>query len=163
MHIRIARPVSNLVRTERMYCTALNLTVLAKFQDHQGFDGVMLGIPGMDYHFEFTHRAEHPVVPSPTSEDLLVFYIVDRQEWQSTCDRVVENGFVHVTSLNPYWDVSGRTFVDLDGYRVVFQKSAWRTRRTHRERRLLGGPNVSCGSHCATRHEVLARLLIQSA
>ncbi|WP_408733903.1 hypothetical protein [Paraburkholderia tropica] len=52
---------------------------------------------------------------------------MDRQEWQSTCDRVVENGCVHVTSLNPYWDVSGRTLVDPDGYRVVLQSAAWRT------------------------------------
>ncbi|CAG9243289.1 VOC family protein [Paraburkholderia caribensis] len=126
MHIRIARPVSNLVRTERMYCAALNLAVLANFQNHHGFDGVMLGRPGMDYHFEFTHCAEHPVVPSPTDEDLLVFYIPDQQEWQLACDRIVDNGFVHVPSLNPYWDVSGRTFEDLDGYRVVLQNAAWR-------------------------------------
>lgn len=124
--MRIARPVSHLDRTERMYCAAFNLAVLAKFQNHQGFDGVMLGRPGMDYHFEFTHCAEHPVVPSPTIEDLLVFYIPDRQEWQSTHDRVVDHGFVPVPSLNPYWDVSGRTFEDPDGYRVVLQNAAWR-------------------------------------
>ncbi|QBR00878.1 VOC family protein [Paraburkholderia pallida] len=124
-HLRIARPVSNLARTERMYRAGLNLTLLARFQDHQGFDGVMLGSPGMDYHFEFTHCREHPVVPSPTSEDLLVFYIPNRQEWQSTCDRLVENGFVCVRSLNPYWDVSGRTFEDPDGYRVVLQNAMW--------------------------------------
>lgn len=124
-HIRIARPVRDLARTEHMYCAALNLSVLAKFEDHQGFDGVMLGSPGMDYHFEFTRCPGHPVVPSPTSEDLLVFYVPDRQEWQSTCDRLVENGFVHVISLNPYWDVSGRTFEDPDGYRIVLQNAAW--------------------------------------
>jgi hypothetical protein len=54
MHMRIARPVRNLARTEHMYCAALNLTLLATFHDHQGFDAVMLGSPGMDYHFEFT-------------------------------------------------------------------------------------------------------------
>jgi hypothetical protein len=109
-----------------MYCAALGLDVLAKFQNHQGFDGVILGRPGMDYHFEFTHCAENPVVPSTTSEDLLVFYVLDRQEWQSTCDRLVESGFMHVMSLNPFWDVSGRTFEDPDGYRVVLQNAAWR-------------------------------------
>lgn len=124
-HVRIARPVSNLARTEHMYCAALNLAVLAKFQDHQGFDGVMLGSPGMDYHFEFTQCRGHPLAPTPTREDLLVFYVPDRGEWQSTCDRLVENGFVSVTSFNPYWDVSGRTFEDPDGYRIVLQNSAW--------------------------------------
>jgi hypothetical protein len=126
MHIklRVARPVSDLSRAERMYCATLNLAVLARFQNHQGFDGVMLGSPGMQYHFEFTHRGEDPVVPTPTSEDLLAFYIPDRGEWQSTCDRFVKNGFVRVPSLNPYWDVSGRTFEDADGYRTVLQNEA---------------------------------------
>jgi hypothetical protein len=123
--IRIARPVGNLARAERMYCAALKLVVLARIQDHQGFDGVMLGRPGIDYHFEFTHCRAHPIVPSPTHEDLLVFYIPDRREWQSTCDRLTENEFVRVTSLNPYWDVSGRTFEDPDGYRIVLQNAAW--------------------------------------
>jgi hypothetical protein len=40
-----------------MYCAALNLVVLARFQDHQGFDGVMLGRSGMDYHFESSPNA----------------------------------------------------------------------------------------------------------
>ena len=36
-HLRIARPVSNLTRTERMYRDALELSVLARFEDHDGF------------------------------------------------------------------------------------------------------------------------------
>jgi hypothetical protein len=108
-----------------MYCAAFGLVVLARFQNHQGFDGVMLGHRGMDYHFEFTQCREHPVVPSPTPEDLLVFYTPDREEWKSSCNRLVDNGFVCVTSFNPYWDASGRTFADSDGYRVVIQNAAW--------------------------------------
>lgn len=123
--LRIARPVSDISRSENMYCAALNLVVLARFQDHQGFDGVMLGRSGMDYHFEFTQCREHPVAASPTHEDLLVFYTPDREEWESACDRLVDNGFVRVMSFNPYWDVSGRTFADPDGYRVVMQNAAW--------------------------------------
>lgn len=123
--LRIARPVSDISRSESMYCAALNLVVLARFQDHQGFDGVMLGRSGMDYHFEFTQCRERPVTACPTHEDLLVFYIPDREEWESACDRLVDNGFVRVTSFNPYWDVSGRTFADPDGYRVVMQNAAW--------------------------------------
>ncbi|MFM0689469.1 glyoxalase [Paraburkholderia strydomiana] len=125
MHLRVARPVRDLVLTERMYCVGLHLAVLARFQDHQGFDGVMLGSPGTDYHFEFTHCGEHPVLPRPTIEDLLVFYVPDRQEWSAMGNRLVENGFVRVKSFNPYWDVSGRTFEDADGYRLVLQNAAW--------------------------------------
>lgn len=123
--IRIARPVSDISQSESMYCAALKLVVLARFRDHQGFDGIMLGRPGMDYHFEFTQCREHPVVPSSTPEDLLVFYVPDQQEWESVCDRFIDNGFNRVASFNPYWDVSGRTFVDSDGYRIVIQNAAW--------------------------------------
>jgi catechol 2,3-dioxygenase-like lactoylglutathione lyase family enzyme len=123
--LRIARPVSDLPRSESMYCAALSLVVLARFQDHHGFDGVMLGRSGMDYHFEFTQCREHPVSPTPTPEDLLVFYLPEREGWRSTCERLVDNGFICVTSFNPYWDVSGRTFEDPDGYRIVLQNAPW--------------------------------------
>ncbi|PTQ91434.1 hypothetical protein C8K18_13123 [Paraburkholderia sp. GV068] len=115
-----------------MYCAALKLVDLAKFQNHQGFDGVMLGRPGMDY-FEFTQCLEHPVAPTPTREDLLIFYAPDRVEWQSTYDRLAESGFVCVTSLNPYWGVLGKTFEGDDGY-----PSFCKTRR---------GPRDACVMH----------------
>lgn len=124
--LRIARPVTDLSRTERMYCGAFELSVLARFEDHEGFDGVMLGSAGMDYHFEFTHSARHPVTPTPSIEDLVVFYIPDRETWQSLCKRAEDNGFVRVKSFNPYWDEAGRTYADPDGYRVVLQQAAWK-------------------------------------
>ncbi len=34
-------------------------------------------------------------------------------------------GFEPVRSLNPYWDVRGRTFEDPDGYRVVLECADW--------------------------------------
>jgi hypothetical protein len=34
-------------------------------------------------------------------------------------------GFREVPSNNPYWDLQGRTFEDIDGYRVVLQNAAW--------------------------------------
>lgn len=123
--LRIARPVSNVSKAEQMYCAALGLSVLGRFQDHKGFDGVMLGDAGMDYHFEFTQCRTHPVAPAPTQEDLLVLYIPDEGTWKSACARLTEHGFVQVVSFNPYWDVSGRTFEDFDGYRIVLQNAAW--------------------------------------
>ncbi|AYZ62490.1 glyoxalase [Burkholderia multivorans] len=124
-HLRIARPVSHLAATERMYRDAFGLTVLARFQDHDGFDGVMLGREGMDYHFEFTHCRTHPVAPAPTPEDLIVFYLPDSEIWKAACARATAHGFVRVKAFNPYWEVSGQTFEDLDGYRIVLQNAAW--------------------------------------
>lgn len=124
-HLRIARPVSDIARTTAMYCAGLGLRVLGKFEDHQGFDGVMIGNRGATHHFEFTYCRSHPVPPAPTPEDLAVFYVSDMKEWQDACLRMEAAGFARVASLNPYWDVHGRTFQDHDGYRVVLQNEAW--------------------------------------
>jgi catechol 2,3-dioxygenase-like lactoylglutathione lyase family enzyme len=124
-HVRIARPVGDLQRTRAVYCEGLGLRVLGSFEDHEGFDGVMLGLPGARFHFEFTRCAAHPVRPSPTAEDLAVFYLPDAAEWRRTCEAMLAAGFCQVASFNPYWDRCGRTFEDPDGYRVVLQNGAW--------------------------------------
>lgn len=38
---------------------------------------------------------------------------------------MLASGFERVQAYNPYWDVHGQTFEDLDGYRVVLQAGAW--------------------------------------
>jgi hypothetical protein len=124
-HIRIAKPVSNLVRAREMYSHGLGLCVLGSFENHAGFDGVMLGVPGADYHFEFTHSPHHPVYPAPTVEDLVVFYIPGEAEWEAACARMLGAGFRQVVASNPYWEVRGRTYEDEDGYRVVLEREGW--------------------------------------
>src|SRR5689334_7143998 len=94
--LRIARPVSSLQRAVAMYCNGLGLDLLAGF-----------------------------VVPSPTAEDLIVFYLPDLAEWQERCAAMLAAGFVEVPSFNPYWQRCGRTFEDPDRYRVVLQQSQW--------------------------------------
>jgi len=109
-----------------MYCRGLGLRVLAEFEDHDGFDGVMLGAAGGHYHFEFTRSRGHPVHPAPTVEDLVVFYVPSAREWRAACARMLPAGFRQVAAFNPYWDKRGRTYTDCDGYRVVLQQEAWR-------------------------------------
>ena len=41
------------------YQQGLGFTVLYRFEDHDGFDGVMLGHSCAPYHFEFTHARGH--------------------------------------------------------------------------------------------------------
>jgi catechol 2,3-dioxygenase-like lactoylglutathione lyase family enzyme len=113
-----------------MYCEGLGLRVLGRFENHEGFDGAMLGRAGMQYHFEFTHCRTRPITPTPTNEDLAVFYVSDVVAWHAACAAMVAAGFKQVTSLNPYWEVRGRTFVDPDGYRVVLQNSEWSNRES---------------------------------
>jgi hypothetical protein len=108
-----------------MYCKGLGFVEIGRFENHVGFDGVMVGKPGMPYHFEFTFCRDRPVTPSPTSEDLTVFYMPDPVEWQRACASVLSAGFSEVTSFNPYWQQHGRTFVDQDRYRVVLYRALW--------------------------------------
>jgi catechol 2,3-dioxygenase-like lactoylglutathione lyase family enzyme len=124
-HLRIGRPVNDLQRSSTMYCHGLGLRILGGFEDHDGFDGIMLGREGMDYHFEFTYCRMHPVKPTQSSEDLAVFYLPDAAEWELACEKMAAAGFECIAAFNPYWDVRGRTFVDPDGYRVVLQNAAW--------------------------------------
>lgn len=124
-HLRIARPVRDLARAKDMYCRGLGLLLLGEFADHDGFDGVMLGRTGSSYHLEFTISATDRVLPTPTPEDLLVLYLPDNTEWQSSCQNMLAAGFKPVASFNPYWESRGRTFEDPDGYRIVLQNAAW--------------------------------------
>jgi hypothetical protein len=124
-HLRIARPVSILNRSTAMYKAALGFQEVGAFNDHDGFDGVMLALPGKDFHFEFTHCRTRPVKPAPTPEDLLVFYLPDAATAARTCEAMRESGFVEVAPFNPYWSQKGRTFEDPDGYRVVVQNASW--------------------------------------
>ena len=123
--LRIARPVSDIERARDMYVHGLGLSVIGSFENHQGFDGVMLGTPGAAYHFEFTHSRAHPVRPTPTVEDLAVFYLPSEKEWRATCASMEAAGFRPVASYNPYWEKNGRTYEDPDGYRVVLQRDEW--------------------------------------
>lgn len=124
-HMRIARPVTRLDRTFQMYSQGLGLQKIAEFNDHDGFNGIMMGREDLGWHLEFTLCQYHPVQPLHTEEDLLVLYYPDETEWRQACERMAAAGFKLTTSFNPYWDVNGRTFVDADGYRVVVQNKAW--------------------------------------
>ena len=126
LHLRIARPVRDLAKATDMYSHGLGLRVVGSFEDHEGFDGVMLGTPGSGYHFEFTRCRNHPVEPTPTPEDLVVLYVPRNAEWQAMCTSVLGAGFKQAASFNPYWEVLGRTFEDADGYRIVLQCDEWR-------------------------------------
>lgn len=125
-HLRVARATDNLPDVVRFYRDALGFEVVGSFEDHEGFDGAMLGHPGLGYHLEFTHQRGTKVGRAPTEENLLVFYLPNRFEWQATIERVFAAGGERVASANPYWDRDGVTFEDPDGYRVVLHNSAWR-------------------------------------
>ena len=124
-HLRIARPSDDLAAVLRFYRDGLGFEVLYQFQDHDGFDGVMLGRKGAAYHLEFTRKAGHRAGRAPTRDNLLVFYLPDAGEWDRAVARLERLGYRPVQAFNPYWDRKGKTFEDPDGYRVVLQNAGW--------------------------------------
>ena len=123
--LRIARASNNIRNISEMYLHGLGLQVLGKFENHSGYDGVILGSPKFPYHFEFTFEHGHQAPRSNSHENIIVFYISDFEEWKKRCEEMLAAGFSVVPSKNPYWDIEGRTFEDIDGYRIVITNRSW--------------------------------------
>lgn len=123
--LRVARPTHQLEQLARMYVEGLGFEVLARFEDHDGFDGIVLGHAGAAYHLEFTQNRHDTPERGASDERLLVFYVPDRAEWAARCLRMARAGFRNARSVNPYWDAGGATFADLDESRVVLMNARW--------------------------------------
>lgn len=118
MKLRTARHTKNLNRIIDFYGRILGLKVLGEFKDHHNYDGVFLGIPGADWHLEFTVSKENPS-HSPDDDDMLVFYAESLDEFNKMKDKFIANGTKPVKPKNPYWEKNGITFEDPDGFRIV--------------------------------------------
>ena len=113
---RLARPARDLARSVRFYRDLVGLPLVGGFTGHAGYDGVFFGLPGGG-ELELTAG---PVRPAPpTEEDLLVLYLDTYREVESTGARLSAAGVARVASPNPYWNRTGQTYLDPDGYRVV--------------------------------------------
>ena len=118
MRFRIARHTTDLNRIIDFYGRILGLKVLGEFKNHENYDGVFLGIPGIGWHLEFT-ASDTPPDHKPDDDDLLVFYAASLEEFAAIKKKFVLNRVKHVTPKNPYWAKNGITFEDPDGFRVV--------------------------------------------
>jgi catechol 2,3-dioxygenase-like lactoylglutathione lyase family enzyme len=117
--VRVARPTDRLDAVVRFYRDGLGLPELFRFADHDGYDGVMLGLPGRSYHLEFTHHRDGSPCPAPSRDNLLVLYIPDADQLARMRGRLTSLGHAPVTPENPYWQDKSVTFEDPDGWRVV--------------------------------------------
>ena len=91
-HLRIARPSDNLAAVEAFYREGLGFDRICGFLNHDGFDGVMLGLPDASYHLEFTHAHGHTVGRAPSSDNLLVLYLPNRAQWDAAVMRLRQHG-----------------------------------------------------------------------
>ena len=118
--VRVARPTDQLDQVVRFYRDGLGLPELYRFDGHAGYSGVMLGLPGSEFHLEFTHHVDGSPCPAPTEDNLLVLYFDSRDAVDTVAGRLAALAGDPVQAENPYWPQNGGvTFEDPDGWRVV--------------------------------------------
>ena len=117
--VRVARPTDKLNEVVRFYSEGLGLEVLGSFSGHAGYSGVMLGLPGHEYHLEFTQHEKGSPCPAPSRDNLLVLYIPDKRAIEQITVRLGSLGYYPVPPENPFWQEKSVTIADPDGWRVV--------------------------------------------
>lgn len=122
MTFRYARHTDNLEILEDFYTTILGLEKLGGFKDHDGYNGVFLGLPDRDWHLEFTQSNEK-AIHTPDPDDLLVFYTQTEEEFIEIKKRIEDNRIELRISKNPYWRKHGIEIEDPDGFGVVICRS----------------------------------------
>ena len=129
VQIRIARPTDRFEDIVAFYGVGLGLTRLrlwydGKDGDHQGYDGVVFGLPGYPCHLEVTHHRSGSPGPAPSNDNPLVLYMPNAADIQAARDRLERFGHQPVPSGNPWWDNDGFTYEDPDGWRIVLMTGA---------------------------------------
>ncbi len=117
--VRIARPTDRLEEVVAFYVEGLGLVRLGDFRDHDGYTGVLVGLPDRSVHLEFTSHADGSPGPAPSSDNLLVLYLPDRVAVDGVVVRLAAAGHHLVAPENPYWLERSVTVADPDGWRVV--------------------------------------------
>jgi uncharacterized glyoxalase superfamily protein PhnB len=115
MQLRVARHTERLDEVVAFYRDGIGLEELGRFRDHDGYDGVFLGVPGTNAHLELTAGGSHGT-PTPHPETLLVFYLDEADAVTAVLAKV---GAERVVPANPYWAANGTTLKDPDGFLVV--------------------------------------------
>jgi catechol 2,3-dioxygenase-like lactoylglutathione lyase family enzyme len=119
VRFRVARPTTNLERLRAFYVGGLGLLERGSFQDHAGYNGLILGTANEGYEIEFTTNGSENPCPPPGKDHLLVFYLSNRARVNAVEQRLRALGALPVQPENPYWQGRALTFEDPDGWRVV--------------------------------------------
>jgi len=117
--IRIARPTDKLKELIQFYQQGLGLNIIGSFEGHDGYDGVMLGMPDASIHLEFTQHVNGSPCPAPTRDNLLVFYFETNEAYQAAVNQLKQGGAKEVEPENGYWIGKSTSFEDPDGWGVV--------------------------------------------
>lgn len=118
MNLRVARHTNNLEQIKSFYIDILGFELLGSFENHDNYDGVFIGKPNSDWHFEFTtsdDKANHTF----DEDDIVVLYPTAASEYDDLIRNLSNSNIISIASKNPYWNDNGKMFQDPDGYRIV--------------------------------------------
>lgn len=115
MKLRIARHTDQLEEVVGFYRDRVGFPETGRFQDHDGYDGVFLEIPGTGAHLELTTGGAHHA-PEPHPESLLVLYLDTQEELDAIAQRIAQPP---VSAANPYWRRHARAYADPDGFQLL--------------------------------------------
>ena len=121
MNFRYARHTQKIESLIYFYTSVLNFEVLGEFKNHEGYDGVFLGIKGENWHLEFTQNEEKPRSVFD-DDDVLVFYPTTKKSYDEILENLKKFEVPLLAPKNPYWKDKGVCFEDCDHYKIVVSK-----------------------------------------
>jgi hypothetical protein len=99
LKLRIARHTDRLAEVVAFYRDRVGFVEVGRFKDHDGYDGVLLEIPGTRTELEVTTGRRHRA-PEAHPESLLVLYLDSQAEFDALARRIA---LPPVVPANPYW------------------------------------------------------------
>lgn len=121
MDFRYARHTSKIESLIEFYTSVLNFEVLGKFENHDGYNGVFLGLKGENWHLEFTQNEEKPQSKFD-EDDALVFYPNSPKAYDDILENLKKFEVPILEAKNPYWKNKGICFEDCDHYKIIISK-----------------------------------------
>lgn len=118
MKLRIARHTNQIDQLKNFYMEVVGLKLIGQFNDHDGYDGVILSGNEANWQIEFT-TSNQVINHQPNEDDLIVLY-VSQEEFNKRIEILNSKGIESVKAKNPYWNKNAITIVDPDGFGLVF-------------------------------------------
>jgi catechol 2,3-dioxygenase-like lactoylglutathione lyase family enzyme len=120
MRLRITRHTDRLDEVVVFYRDRVGFPEIGRFDNHDGYDGVFLDIPGTNAHLELTTGGDHPP-PQAHPESLIVLFL----ESQAAIDQIAASiDQPAVVPANPYWRANAQAYADPDGFQLLLALSA---------------------------------------
>jgi len=118
MILRVARHTNDLEKIKSFYIDILGFELLGGFENHNNYDGIFIGKPDLDWHFEFT-KSNDNANHIPDEDDIIVLYPKTISEYNQLIDKILNNNISLITSKNPYWNENGKMLLDPDDFRII--------------------------------------------